>query len=521
MLKQIIKQNWQIFLLLAAVVFCVYANSLNNDFVSDDVAGILNNEQIGEFKLGLNFPHNWLWAATYHLFGKNPIPFRIENILFHLANVWLIFILLLIFIRKKTASLLIALIFSAHPILTESITWISGGIYVQYSFFVLLSFLFYLLTRLEKIKKHWGIVLSLLFFVLALSFSEKAIIFPGIIFIFELAFGSLKNNWKKIGLYFLVSLIWFALIFLRIGERAQGLQENFYTDPGAEQPLARIPVAVSYYGQLIFWPEKLSLYQTEMFFSPMEFLARAVITALFLAVIIFLFFKIISKKANWFVRQTFFWLSFFLIALLPTLLAFGLAWIVAERYVYFGSLGIIIVFVLLWHALNEKIFATKKMYWFIGILIVLAIGARTIIRNQDWKNQDTLWIATVKVAPSGQVIHNNLGDMYGRRKQYDKAIKEFLTAIAINPRYADAMHNLANTYLEINNTEQAIYWYNEAIKFGPHLWQSYQNLGMIYYQLGELKKAEELFSRAVEINQNNKNLRDTLEIIRNNRALKL
>jgi len=199
---------------------------------------------------------------------------------------------------------------------------------------------------------------------------------------------------------------------------------------------------------------------------------------------------------------------------LPTLMAFGLAWIVAERYVYFGSLGIIIVFVLLWHALNEKIFATKKMYWFIGILIVLAIGARTIIRNQDWKNQDTLWIATVKVAPSGQVIHNNLGDMYGRRKQYDKAIKEFLTAIAINPRYADAMHNLANTYLEINNTEQAIYWYNEAIKFGPHLWQSYQNLGMIYYQLGELKKAEELFARAVEINPNNENLRDTLEIIR-------
>ena len=243
-----------------------------------------------------------------------------------------------------------------------------------------------------------------------------------------------------------------------------------------------------------------------MFFSAWEFWIRAAAVLIFFALIIFLWLK---KQ-----KQLFFWLLFFLISILPTMLAFSLAWIVAERYIYLGSLGIIAMFAILWHKLNTRVFDSKKLFWLVGILIVLGLGTRTVIRNQDWRNQDTLWLATVKVAPSGQVIHNNLGDMYGRHKQYDKSIKEYLTAIGINPKYADAMHNLANTYLEINNVEQAIYWYEQAIKFGPHLWQSYQNLGAIYFQLNDLQKAEELFGQAVKINPENENLKENLEIIR-------
>ena len=105
MLRQIIKQNWLIFLLLTVAVVLVYANSLSNGFVSDDVMGILKNEKIGEFSWSLNLPQTWSWAATYHLFDKNPVPFRAENILFHLGNVWLVFILLFLLTQKKTVAL--------------------------------------------------------------------------------------------------------------------------------------------------------------------------------------------------------------------------------------------------------------------------------------------------------------------------------------------------------------------------------------------------------------------------------
>ena len=69
MLRQIIKQNWLIFLLLTVAVVLVYANSLSNDFVSDDVMGILKNEKIGEFKWGLNF---YLAQTFQPLFESRP-----------------------------------------------------------------------------------------------------------------------------------------------------------------------------------------------------------------------------------------------------------------------------------------------------------------------------------------------------------------------------------------------------------------------------------------------------------------
>src|SRR3990167_2452363 len=161
MLRQIIKQNWLIFLLLTVAVVLVYANSLSNGFVSDDVMGILKNEKIGEFSWSLNLPQTWSWAATYHLFDKNPVPFKAENILFHLGNVWLVFILLFLLTQKKSVALLTALIFSVHPILTESVTWLSGGIYAKYSFFLLLAFLFYINFRViqRSIPRNSAIIL--------------------------------------------------------------------------------------------------------------------------------------------------------------------------------------------------------------------------------------------------------------------------------------------------------------------------------------------------------------------------
>ncbi len=71
------------------------------------------------------------------------------------------------------------------------------------------------------------------------------------------------------------------------------------------------------------------------------------------------------------------------------------------------------------------------------------------MRNFDWKNQDTLWLATAKTSPSSHQNHNNLGDLYARRGEYEKAVEEFKKAIELKPDYGDAYHNLANVYHQI------------------------------------------------------------------------
>jgi tetratricopeptide (TPR) repeat protein len=226
--------------------------------------------------------------------------------------------------------------------------------------------------------------------------------------------------------------------------------------------------------------------------------------------IVFLGAMIYGYKKN---KPVFFWLAFFVIVLLPTLTPFKISWVVAERYVYLGSLGIFVVIAMLFDKIASFNVNAKMVAYTAIVLIVASLSARTIVRNKDWKSEDSLWFATARVAPSGQNIHNNLGDVYARNGNYEKAIEEFTKATQINPNYADAYHNLANTYGQIGNYNEAMANYQKALEFNPKLWQSYQNLGSIYADLGNFDLAAENMKKAIEINPQDPNLRANLEKI--------
>ena len=101
-------------------------------------------------------------------------------------------------------------------------------------------------------------------------------------------------------------------------------------------------------------------------------------------------------------------------------------------------------------------------------LHLFALSVRTITRNADWKNQDTLWLATAKTSPSSPQNHNNLGDYYGRQGDLEKAAEEFKTAIKLKPNYGDAYHNLANIYHQMGEDDLAIENYRKALSFNPN-----------------------------------------------------
>jgi len=208
-------------------------------------------------------------------------------------------------------------------------------------------------------------------------------------------------------------------------------------------------------------------------------------------------------------KSILFWLLFSLLALSPTLTPFRLNWIVAERYLYLPSLGI---FALVGIGLL-KFKKYKGIIIFLFALILVALSARTILRNSDWKNEDNLWIATGKTSPSSPNNHNNLGDVYGRQGDKQKALQEFQTAIALKPNYGDAYHNLANTQRELNQLDKALESYQKALEFNPNLWQSHQNIAAIYFQSKQYGLAMESIQKALVINPKNLNLQVNLGVI--------
>ena len=486
--NNLLKNKKIVFLTLTILVFIVYVNSLGNNFVVDDITSIVEKSQTESFKSLANKDLRSTQLVQYftviNIFGPNSSVFRLANILFHLGSVYLVFLLLSI-LTTSTIAFVTASLFAVHPILTESVTWISGGPYVKHSFFILASLLCYVLS----IKKRNVYLLSVLFFFLALFTSEKAIVFPFILMVYEIAFGSIQRHWKKIIPFFFLAFFFFFLVaFPALDSRLLEIQTKYDRKPIINNSLILIPYSISSYLELIIWPDKLSIYHSQIKISVLDYILRLSIFIGFLAAIA------IAFKKN---KHLFFWLFFFLISLSPTLSPFGINWIVAERYVYLGSLGIIFLAGYLLVKLIEKEKA-RNLGWALFIIIMIALMARTMVRNTDWKNSETLWLATVNSYPNYYQGHYSLGVEYEETGRLKEAQREYEIAIRLNSQEPRAYANLGSVYLKTNNTSKALEMSEKAVKLNPWAWEPYQNIGVIYYIRGAYDKAEAYTKKAIE-----------------------
>ncbi len=104
-----------------------------------------------------------------------------------------------------------------------------------------------------------------------------------------------------------------------------------------------------------------------------------------------------------------------------------------------------------------------------------------------WRNQDaTAWI--------------NLGVLYYKNADYQKAIASLIKAIEIDASQAPAYYNLGLLFTNINNLSQAIIAYENAISYAPNFIEAYNNLGNLLIELGELDKAETIYQQAIAAN---------------------
>lgn len=492
--KTFFQNNLGLIVLLLFLVIGVYINGLGNEFLSDDIAAIAENKNLDRAAyISQSSPaifRPFLYFLTNLAFGRIPAAFRTINIVSHLSATVGLLVLASLLINKTTG-IISALIFAVHPLLSESVTWISGGSYSQYSALLIWATIFYLLSVKNK-KYYW---LSLLAFLLALGSSEKAMAFPFLLLALVIThWQDLGKNksWQKLIIPFSIGLAWIGFYLTKVPERLSSLETSYYQDVSQTPSFfLKLPVAIASYIKLFLWPQKLTLYHSENAFSGPEFAFLVTISLFFLAITLYLFF---SRN-----RRLSFWPAWFLLSLAPVLSPFGVSWIVAERYVYLGTAGLTVITAFGLSKLFKKE-RLKPLGILVVSLLVVILGARTIVRNIDWKNQDNLWLASAKTSPNSPQNHNNLGDLWARRGDFDRAIEEFKIAIALNPRYADAYHNLANIYQRKGDLDRALKNYQKANEINPNIWQTYQNMAAIYFERGEFEKAKEMALKLLVIN---------------------
>ena len=316
-LRQWVRQNRYRLAFLAGLVLLVYVNAWGAEFVSDDVYGISNNQYIGDwgrvFGNPIMFIRPLYYRVIYHWFGLVPAAFRSINIVSHVLMAVVIFLLVELIVKERRIGFLAGILTAVHPIMVESVTWISGGGHSQYSLLAAISLALYILAGKNR-KYYWWSVIS---FLMALLFSEKAASFPGILLLYQLLFDR-KRKWWELVPFFGLSGTWTYLNLRKVPARLGYLREEFASGGKPVNPWLQLPVAIASYLGLIFWPDKLTLYHSEVMVSPAVFTIMTMVTGLVAGLGLVSFW--LGLKGKQWAKQVCFWLGMFVIALLPTLL---------------------------------------------------------------------------------------------------------------------------------------------------------------------------------------------------------
>ena len=93
-----------------------------------------------------------------------------------------------------------------------------------------------------------------------------------------------------------------------------------------------------------------------------------------------------------------------------------------------------------------------------------------------------------------------MGNAYGKKQEYDKAIEAYQKAVGINPKRDEAYYNMGNAYRKKQESDNAIEAYQKAVKFNPKRDEAYYSMGNAYSDKKEYDKAIEAYQKAVAIN---------------------
>ena len=239
--------------LVAVFVGLLYFNSLGNQFTNWDDGMIYQNSSIRNlgwegikkiFKLEKGQTYQpvrmFSYAVDYKFWGLDPMGYRITNILFYILTCIMVFLTLKqisTHLREGNkldshirVGLFGGLLFAAHPVHVEAVTWLAARKEVLQGFFFFLAFYLYLKGK-EKEGRQRGIlfVLVLLSILLAALSKPSAIVFPGILVVYEMALR--RNQWidfiKKHWIFFSLSMILsflFTFVLMRVMLQAGGIK---------------------------------------------------------------------------------------------------------------------------------------------------------------------------------------------------------------------------------------------------------------------------------------------------------
>ena len=519
-------------LVILLVSFAVYVNSFSGNFVYDDNKQIVENpwirdvnniptifsKSVWSFRPRLSTSNYYrplmhvVYMLNYHIFGLKPWGYHLVNVLFHCGVVVLVFLIIQELMKGQRATkslvylsppLMAAMLFASHPIHTEAVTWIAGLPDVAFALFYLLSFYCFMLFR-GGTKRVFP--LSILSFSVSLLFKEPALTLPFML----IAYDSLFKKWDKTILssiktyspYIVVSA---GYLFMRYYALRSFAPIASYPDLSTYQFVINVFPLFREYITSLLWPFYLNMWHT---FHPISSLVEAKGAISLVVTVMFFISAVAAYRKN---RVVLFGLLFFVVPLLPVFYIKGISGKpFAERYLYLPSVGFVLLLAIFLSWASEKLPRAAKGITIVIMIIVGVYSIGTVSRNTVWKDNFSLWSDTVKKSPDIADAHNNLGDAYASKGQWEMAMTEFQAALRLDPNDADAHNNLGLAYASKGLPDMAITEYQTALNLKPDYAKAHDNLGLAYASKGLPDMAITEYQTALNLNPDYAKAHDNL-----------
>jgi len=500
---------------------CVpYLNTLANKFVYDDGFQVVGNPYAHSFKYLPRVFTTTVWSyrgaegasnyyrpmmtlgylLTYKIAGLAPFAFHVVNILLNALVVWLVYAVLRELTGDRVA-LIAAALFALHPIHTEPVAWIAAVTDLELAVFYLATFL--LLLKLPQAKNRPLAVVTMCgSFVLALLSKEQAMTLPVLALLFEHFYRDDRlttTRTEKLARYGPLWIVAGAYLAIRViamrGLAKVVMRPNL---SARETVLSAVALLGKYLGKLV-WPARLSPYYT---FEPSARLGDGrVLFGVAALVASLLLFALLWQRARP-LSLAFVWIF------LPLAPVLNARWMPSsafgERYLYLPSLGFCWLVagcaVLLWHhGLRGAPPTAARVVPVLLAILGLLYGAKTIVRNRDWRNDETLYQTTLATDGDASLIRANLGSVAFDRGDSEEAERDWLDALATAPNNVHALDSMAMLRRSQNRYAESLDYSAGALKFKPVDTFAHVNLGVTLAALGRAAQAEEQFRTAITL----------------------
>jgi len=541
--------NKQVIFIVIIASFILYGNTLGHNYALDDAIVITKNEFT---KLGFGGISDILrydsftgffgkekqlvdggryrplsiitFAIEYQFFGESPRISHLINVLIYSLIVILIYLLVCQLLtqklgdeKSKRIALLAAALFLLHPIHTEVVANIKGRDELLSLLFSIMAF--QAIITFYDSKKLLFLALSGFLLFLGLMSKENSIAFLALI---PLSLVYFRDAKAKQLLLCIIPLVLASVVFLVIRHRVLGgfqqnvaseLMNNPFIDAIQSQKYATIFYTWIIYLKLLIFPHPLTYDYYPYHIPLVEFSNVYVIISILIVV-----FLAITALAGIKGKSL---LSFAILGFAATFsmvsnLIFPVGTFMNERFVFmpslFWCLGLSSLAINLFQ--NNKSWV-KGCVLICGAYIIIFFPIKTVVRNQAWKNDLTLFTTDVKTSSQSAKSNCSAGgkfweegkvtvDETKKKVLFTKSEKYLSKSIEIHPHYVDAWLLLGNVLFDSKkNIEGAANCYFEVLKHQPGNTNAWQNADIVLQQTDDRELQLKYYAQMYVIDSNN------------------